>query len=493
MNFRADLLNEATTVARDAVPSMADLAALSDDDLLAFAARAEELGRVADALRLAAAGEVAERSRSELGGDSLARRRGCTSAAGLLERLTLISAASARTRVRTALGLRPHTALMGETLPAAFPLVSAGVLAGDLGADAAAAIVAALAPIRDRVGASDEMDAAEQALIDAAYGSDEHLPSSADDLRIMAQTWALYLDPDGALPDEQCATRLRRLSLGRERDGLVPLRGDLLPEVAAQLQKLFDAILNPRVAGKNGPEFHDDTALIAELAFAPDQRSAPQERHDAFQAILLGAARVETMPLLGGAAPTLVVTVAADQLDRPDGIAFLAARGDGDTGAVGASTARHIGCAGQIQRIVFGRTGGIVELGSPQRIFTAHQRRAIAARDGECIIPGCHVPAAWAEVHHVDPAARGGPTHTHNGVLLCWWHHHTLESGGWAIKMVEGYPWVRAPRWIDPAQTWRRAGGSPQRRLSMLTIRESPPPTPARPTPARPTPAYPAR
>ncbi|MGC5225508.1 HNH endonuclease signature motif containing protein, partial [Micromonospora sp. DT81.3] len=70
--------------------------------------------------------------------------------------------------------------------------------------------------------------------------------------------------------------------------------------------------------------------------------------------------------------------------------------------------------------------GRIVSIGTLDRVFNHHQRKAITLRDGGCIIPGCHIPAAWCEIHHVTDHALGGPTHTDNGVLLCWHHHRTL-------------------------------------------------------------------
>ncbi|MEB0005098.1 HNH endonuclease signature motif containing protein, partial [Cryobacterium sp. RTC2.1] len=88
--------------------------------------------------------------------------------------------------------------------------------------------------------------------------------------------------------------------------------------------------------------------------------------------------------------------------------------------------------------------------GPERRYFNRAQRRAITARDGGCIIPGCKAPAHWAEVHHVKPWAKDGPTNVDNGVLLCWFHHHTIDTSGWEIRMVKGSPQVRAPGLIDP-------------------------------------------
>jgi 5-methylcytosine-specific restriction protein A len=92
-------------------------------------------------------------------------------------------------------------------------------------------------------------------------------------------------------------------------------------------------------------------------------------------------------------------------------------------------------------------------------------------RDGGCIIPGCTVPAGWTEIHHVRPDAEGGPTHTDNGVCLCWWHHHMLEMSGWQIRMHHGRPQVRAPGWLDPYGTWRDASKAATTRKDQLLKR----------------------
>ncbi|MGV2900338.1 hypothetical protein ACNPM4_01575, partial [Microbacterium sp. AGC62] len=47
------------------------------------------------------------------------------------------------------------------------------------------------------------------------------------------------------------------------------------------------------------------------------------------------------------------------------------------------------------------------------------------------------------------------PTHTDNGVALCWHHHRTLDTSGWEIRMRHGTPHVRGPAWWDPARRWR--------------------------------------
>ncbi|MFD4421410.1 HNH endonuclease signature motif containing protein [Agromyces sp. NPDC058484] len=98
-------------------------------------------------------------------------------------------------------------------------------------------------------------------------------------------------------------------------------------------------------------------------------------------------------------------------------------------------------------------------------------------------MPGCSVPASWCEIHHVIPDADGGPTHPDNGVLLCWFHHRTIDTSGWGIRMFHGVPHIRPPVWLDPGRTWRPATKSPTRLADQHDGRERTP-TPAR-APAR--------
>jgi 5-methylcytosine-specific restriction protein A len=159
-----------------------------------------------------------------------------------------------------------------------------------------------------------------------------------------------------------------------------------------------------------------------------------------------------------------MVSVRERDLDANKGVGYI----DGLEAPVSMRVIKQYTCTGGTQRVVFDDDGRIIELGSPQRCFTPQQRRAIALRDGECSIPGCHIPAAWTEIHHVDPAENGGPTHTDNGILLCWFHHRTLDTSGWQFRMIRGAPHVKAPPWHDPTQQWRPTKGSRIRQLDTI-------------------------
>ncbi|QDE35850.1 DUF222 domain-containing protein [Microbacterium foliorum] len=334
---------------------------------------------------------------------------------------------------------------------------------------------------------------------------------TTEDLRALAEDLASMFDPDGQEPKDEDAKRRRGITIGRLKDGVHAIRGYLTPEVAAQFRLIMDALLNPKGDGppmpgvfftpsggtESGADAGADTDVHADAdtdvdadaggdggedPFNSDERSviddrtAAQKRHDALAAALAIAARHKDMPTLGGASPVLVVTV--DAKDLAHGSAFSsgadanagagvagacagAAAGNGGwatipgSGAhVPVSVAAQVACSGAIQRVLMDE-GRIIGITTTDRVFTVHQRRAIVARDKECLIPGCHVPASWCEIHHVTEHAQGGPTHTDNGVPLCWWHHRSLDTSQWEIRMSNGLPQVRGPAWWDPARHWR--------------------------------------
>lgn len=307
---------------------------LSDTELLDLLADTERLGRIVDAARDSLAAEARDRSRASLGSDRLSARRGCRTPSELLERATLVSGRTARERLRRGAMLRGDTALSGEVLPGPLPLVHAARTDGALGTDAVEAISTALLPAMSRGADPADVTAAEEALVGAAtggsFGEDPHtggIPMTLAQVTTMAQAWALVLDPDGAQPPEipiDDPPLHRFLSLRAGRHGTVRLTGELTVEVGAQLQRLLDAVLNPRVEtdgsgasgdradkdpaeGEEGPPDGGTVTAVDAPSTPWEARTVAQRRHDAFASILMTAAACPGMPVLGGAAPTLVV------------------------------------------------------------------------------------------------------------------------------------------------------------------------------------------
>jgi len=46
---------------------------------------------------------------------------------------------------------------------------------------------------------------------------------------------------------------------------------------------------------------------------------------------------------------------------------------------------------------------------------------------------------------------------------LCWFHHRTIDTSGWGIRILHGVPHIRPPAWLDPSGRWRPTTRSPTR------------------------------
>ena len=372
---------------------------------------------------------VEERSRSGVEAERCTNAHGCRDVQEVLTRTTGMSRRSATAFVRAGRALaRASTLTGGERFPSRFPALRESVVSGVIGIDGLAATVGRLRLLDRRVNTTDRLEA-DAVLAEFARGTDKVPAMSADEL--------------------------------------VPLKGLLLPDVAGQLLRIIDAQLSPRL---DGPRCVDDSeqahcggvAGVGEhsscpeggpCAAAADPRSRSQRQHDALVTALDAAARSGELATIGGAAPTLVVCAEPLVLSTHVGTGEI----EGLDARLDAWAVHRIVCSGVTELVSTSSGGRVVSLCSSARVFDQHQRRAIVTRDGGCVIPGCTGPAAWCEIHHVREHAKGGPTHTDNGALVCWFHHRTLGRFGWDLRMRDGTPEVRGTEWWDPHRHWRPA------------------------------------
>ena len=105
--------------------------------------------------------------------------------------------------------------------------------------------------------------------------------------------------------------------------------------------------------------------------------------------------------------------------------------------------------------------------GRTARTATPAQRRALAARDKGCIIPGCGIPAEACQTHHVQDWAAGGSTDLPNLALLCWAHHRQVDLGMWTITR-------RDQRRPGPPTRTRRTTRNPLARQQQRTLDHHP-------------------
>ncbi|TFB93893.1 HNH endonuclease [Cryobacterium luteum] len=467
-----------------------------DGEAMAVLVALEGLGRKVDGARLRATTDIGVRAETDLGNGSLAYRNGCRNRVEFITQLAGISGREAKRRLKLGETTVERTP-MGLPVPARYPVIADGLSSGELGVEAAEIIATTLTALHGTV-MQNELDQVERALVASATGAitpeTAGLPGAGirfapDLLRAQALEWQGRLDPDGTAPNEEGVEAKSRLTFGLLRNGLYPLRADVTPELRGIMDTLFDTHLSARsrtpifvptdsldsvdgngvgggcgVGGgetlldgldpaDGGTDRFSADPFIGDPRYDGDRRTAGEKRADILRAVFEAAARDPKTPTMGGAAPTVMIHINATDLDNDRGVGWI----DGIEAPVSMRRVKETICAGGSQHAIFGPNGDVLYLTDKIRCFTAKQRAAIAARDGGCIIPGCTIPARWTEVHHVVPYGKGGPTRIDNGTLLCWFHHHTIETSGWDIRMIAGRPQVRGPLLWDPTQTWRPA------------------------------------
>jgi Domain of unknown function (DUF222) len=437
-----------------------DLAALhdaSDEKLCIDVAEAESLARQLTAIQVASAAEISDRSRREFGTAGLAQKHGCSTPTAFLEGLARISGAEASRRIHLGSALRSSVTLTGEPLAPRFPVLAEAVAVGEVGPEAATLIVRALDDVR-RVATPDDLDIAESGLVRHAQ---QNRVQYVSDLAIVVRD---RLDPDGVLPREQ-ETKLRRgIQLGRERNGIVPIRGGLAPTTAALLKSVFDEAnapgAQPRFLSEEDRREGTVTTLDedgTETVALRDLRTRDQRQHDVVDGLL--RAGIRNTGLQGGqirSTAEVTAHISLADLESGIGVGWI----DGIHEAVSANTIQRLLCDSIFRKAILGNDGEVLAFGKARYPFSSAQRKAIIARDGDtCLL--CDAPVAWTDTHHVQEFythGAVGETNVDNGVMLCPRDHDLIHHTEWQIKMVNGIPQVLAPPEIDPTQTWKRVG-----------------------------------
>ncbi len=221
-------------------------------------------------------------------------------------------------------------------------------------------------------------------------------------------------------------------------------------------------------------------AVSERLRSTADHVPAGARRADALVQLVSDAHAADLLPTRGGLPVSLTVTL--DQATTGDPL-WQTSRGHLLTSA----EARWAGCDAAITPVAVsspgspsepapgpaGRVAALaasmfgtripLDVGRTQRTATAAQRRALAARDRGCIIPGCEVPAEACQTHHLDDWAAGGGTDVANLALLCWSHHRQVDLRMWAIEPVrpdQPSPVEPGPG-APPGTPWPASNGAP--------------------------------
>jgi hypothetical protein len=215
--------------------------------------------------------------------------------------------------------------------------------------------------------------------------------------------------------EEQRARERTTLSMRPVGDGCTRIAAVVPDAVAHRLRTYLEAFTSPR---------HDVGGGEA------DRIPSYRQRGQAFCA-LLESVDPGRLPMHGGDATTVFVTVTLDQLRTELATAGLVTA---DDDRISASEARRLACTASIVPVVLGGKSEVLDLGRSARLFSPAQRKALRIRDRRCRARGCTIRAEWCEGHHRDPWAVGGATDLDRGVLLCSFHHHRAHDPGYRTE-----------------------------------------------------------
>ena len=391
----------------------------------------------AKALRelVAAEAQLAElRLRILADAGDLAAETAAKDAAGWLAQHTRTSYADARADLRLAAALDRDR-----------PLLAAAMRDGTASLAQARVIDRALTVLPAGVDA-DTVDQAESYLVERAreFGPKELGRIGRRILDVVAPEMAEQAEAARLAELEARAADHTRLTMRRLGDGTTRISSRLPDAAATRLATYLESFANPRRAA--AVDDHPDRPGSARTATAHDpvtRLAYPRRMGEAFVAFL-ETADATRLPIHGGNATTVVVTIPFDALRTELASAGLLGAGlvpgDDLTGdRITAAQARRLACTAQIIPAVLGGNSVPLDLGRARRLFSPAQRLAMGVRDTTCRAEGCDVPATWCEAHHLRPWEHGGRTNLDDGVLLCSHHHHRVHDPAYrADRLTNG-------------------------------------------------------
>lgn len=280
-----------------------------------------------------------------------------------------------------------------DTVPELASLVDAGELSPDN------------ARLVGRVGGQTEFAADKDLLLDIAR------TSSPTETKEALDTWQA-MNRSGETADQRHARLYARRSLTftDTDDGMVDMRGLLLPSDAAKVKRSLRHLA--------GAAWDDQS-----------QRTDSQRQADALVDLCDAYSKGEVTG--GRERPTLMGVVPFDTiLGASDQPGYLPSEGL----TISSVEVRRLACDAELHRLITAGASIVLDMGRTVRCATAAQYLALAARDGGCRWPGCDRPPDWCDAHHIDEHERDdGPTDLHNLVLLCSTHHTLIHHADWLL------------------------------------------------------------
>ena len=261
---------------------------------------------------------------------------------------------------------------------------------------------------------------------------------SAAQLEKLSRSWKKLPREDEAKIEARIHES-RTFSIFPDDEGAYLIRGRLEPQVAALLMRAIEAASDALYRG-SVPETTPDQrradalGLLAERALERGfEGGPPSDTDQSVSAETLAEPERARMP--ASERYTVIVHVEEAGL-RADGSVGSAHLEDGTR--VSAETARRISCDAGVVRVRVSKDGSWREIEGKRRTVPPRMSRALQIRDQGCRFPGCG--SRFAQAHHVEHWADGGPTRLSNLVSLCAQHHRLMHEGGFSVRMDPARP-----------------------------------------------------
>ena len=222
-------------------------------------------------------------------------------------------------------------------------------------------------------------------------------------------------DPVGALFQHTDAVERRYLELNRFGEDFVVINGMLDTVGAATLRTALEPL-----ARRNGAE---------------DKRFRSRRLADALVELSSHVLDQGSLPQRASQRPHLQVSATLETLQG----AARASAGEMEFGgAVPGATVQRMACDATVFRVLLDAESAVIDVGRARRTAPPATLRALRARDGGCVWPGCDRSASWTTAHHVaEWVAHKGGTDASTMVLLCYRHHWRVHEGGWQIARTD--------------------------------------------------------
>jgi hypothetical protein len=344
-----------------------------------------------------------------------------------------ISCAEARRRVHDAAQLAPRTTLTGDTLPPELPAAATVWRNGQLDTQHLRVLQSFM---RDLPHDTPPAIVAEA----EAFLAEQASELRPDQLAKVADRYAITINPDGKLSDEDRA-RQRGFSWGpQRRNGMSLAKLTATPELRANLEAWFARFAAPGMCNPDNPQPCTAGEPPDELA-RTDARGHAQRQHDALNALVRGQLGDTKLGVHKGLPVTVIVSTTLQELHSATGYALTA----GGTLVPMRDLIRMASHAYHYLAVFDNHDSRPLYLGRTKRIASPDQRIVLYARDRGCTRPNCDVPAYWSEAHHMTSWARGGKTDITNLALACKPDNEIAENGWLTIKSADGQA-----QWIPP-------------------------------------------